>query len=49
MSEQTSQNVGGNVLEIGGSARGIPKADNRAEGKEAEGRNLEKRGSGEGS
>ena len=34
--------VGGDAPEVGGGARGIPKADNGAEGKVAEGRELEK-------
>ena len=41
--------VGGNVLESGGNARGLPKADNGVEGKEAEVRELSNRGIREGS
>ena len=39
----------GNVLEYGGSAHGIPTADNRSEGKAAEGQDLAKQGIIEGS
>ena len=41
--------VGGDGPEAGGSARGLPKADNGAEGKSAEVWDMVKRGSGEGS
>ena len=40
--------VGGDVPESGGSARELPQTDGGVEGKAAEGRELEKRGSGEG-
>ena len=40
--------VGGDVTEYGGSARGLPKSDNGAEGKSTEGQEFSKQGSGNG-